>query len=424
MSPKQISISPSIEHILVMGWMPDEYIVLPPQVDRRKYVFSGFSGFSAEDFMGLISNYKNIINEVAAVPDQQEYQSIRQAFLEVYGDEDRFHEVVESHADERDIVLEPVNPNAPDSFSPITEESFGNIEDLASSIEIDRDDIVSAFDSSSHTPRGHGYPSFLLVNIGYAAYQYMGDRSDLGQTPYIILFTDVGVYPDTRRVEKEIEHRYFLENFFITYLEEVFEVDGGMIHLFFDESFNLAYTYALSIETRSSIASSYKELFEHLSQSGITLGGVFYSGASTLTKYLAEAGVIRRPIRDRMLMDRMLGQGGVSPIFRVRTEVLEDNGIELYTCFLKVSMGNVLRIEFPRHILEGEVDRYLKLIKLIYLDSLKGEGYPLTLSHAHHQAVLRFDTRIWIEEAMARAVGLEYSEVLSMKNVSKFKPLI
>lgn len=281
-------------------------------------------------------------------------------------------------------------------------------------------DILAGLDSSSHSPRGHGDPLYLLVNVGFNVWSPTLDNSrDRGYIPYFVLIKNYEL--DLRAIEKYVE-QLSIKNF-IEYLIDLRDSLGARdLYILFDESFNLGYTYSFAKELRDLFIEMYKDLFRFLDSNKVLYSGVFYSGSTLISKVLKKQGIIDYEVRDRVIMDRYLDGGSHSQVFHVYSDALEEHGLDIYTVYLKISDYNVLRIEFPSKIYRS--GRYIDIIRAIYLDAIRGDGYPYLLAKAHESCVLRGDIRRFIEIDVANVLWGSYIKSISGKNIRKWRRII
>lgn len=382
-----------------------------------RFMNSDGLGFSSEVLGRLLHEYRDVIRESVSIPSEDEWSILIDRFCKEYSDLKGIYERLSLLRGDRRVILYPVEAVRCDEPN-----TFPEYEGAGDFIRgFDSLGAILAFDSSSHSPRGHGLPDYILVNVGYHVTDFVNSGKEGGSIPYLILMRTSEL--DSRILEKYVEHKLFLIDYFMEYISRVMEaLDGRDVYLFFDESFNLSYTYALSAESRSFIAESFSNVFKYLDDLGVVYGGVFYTSSSSLTNQLRMLGSIERVVRDSLLINRILDKPGYSWVFRVESEVLSSAGIELYTSYVKVGVGNVIRVEFPKSIYES--GRYADLLKAVYLDSLMGNGYPYSLQQAHFQAVLRRDYREAVESMIADTVGIDPWIRMSRKLYSKRTPVV
>ncbi len=360
------------------------------------------AGVSREELLLLI---KKISSQVLKELVEIDLDKAVEEYRRVYSDPASFPSDIDLK-----MFLEPLTPldNYPlPSYKPLLRSFEG--------------DLLAGFDSSSHSPRGHGDPSYLLVNMGFNLWGY-GRGKNLSERRYVPYFVLIKNYEvDLRVIEKFVEHEFIRE--FVDYLIDIRDRMGYRdIYLFFDESFNLSYTYSFAKELRDVYIELYRDLFEYLDKRNILYAGVFYTGSTLISKVLKSMGRIDFEVRDRAIMDVILEEGSHSQVFHVYSEALEEHGIDVYAVYLKLSDYNVIRIEFPSRIYESR--RYVDVLRAVYLDAIRGQGYPYLLGKAHESCVLRGDIRRFIEVDVANTLKGSYVKSISGKSLRKWRRLV
>ncbi len=108
---------------------------------------------------------------------------------------------------------------------------------------------------------------------------------------------------------------------------------------------------------------------------------------------------------DRDLFQRLLPPGCRSPIYRTNSSVPRDNyGEEQQVYFYYLHGGEeIARVEVPRWVALNE--RLLSLGHSLILDQCRrGQGYPVAISEAHEQAVLRAHDRQTFKQMVSEAL--------------------
>ena len=129
---------------------------------------------------------------------------------------------------------------------------------------------------------------------------------------------------------------------------------------------------------------------------------------------------------DRELFQRLLAPGWRSPIYQTNSSVPRENyGDEQQVYFYYLHGGEeIARVEVPQWVAQDE--RLLALSHSLILDQCRrGQGYPVAISEAHEQAVIRTSDRQafknMMSEALERQGLLAYS---SEKDRSKRAPWV
>ncbi|MGP0129432.1 MAG: DNA double-strand break repair nuclease NurA [cyanobacterium endosymbiont of Rhopalodia musculus] len=128
---------------------------------------------------------------------------------------------------------------------------------------------------------------------------------------------------------------------------------------------------------------------------------------------------IIEPLRDINLWGQFLEPGQRGPLWRSSQRILElyDETQQIYFCYVNLG-SEIARVEVPAWVVE---DKPLleQALGILLGQVSKGYGYPIALSEAHNQAVIRGGDRVrfftLLEQQMIRAglqnVGTSYKEV-------------
>ncbi|MDH6060807.1 DNA double-strand break repair nuclease NurA [Chrysosporum bergii ANA360D] len=126
---------------------------------------------------------------------------------------------------------------------------------------------------------------------------------------------------------------------------------------------------------------------------------------------------IFEPLRDTTLWGTELQPGQRGPLWRSNNRILELYGEQIiYFCHVHVG-SEIARIEVPAWVAEN-LDMFNQALGLMLAQVQKGQGYPVAISEAHNQAVVRGGdkTRFFalLERQMIKAgirnVGTSYKE--------------
>ncbi len=97
-------------------------------------------------------------------------------------------------------------------------------------------------------------------------------------------------------------------------------------------------------------------------------------------------------VTDQMLFSRLLGKGERSQVFLSSSQILGEYGPHRVAFFYLGAGLEVARVEVPLWVAEDR--ELLDLVHAVVADQVeKGGGYPVTLSEAHEQAVVRGEER-------------------------------
>ncbi|NES84384.1 MAG: DNA double-strand break repair nuclease NurA [Moorea sp. SIO2B7] len=124
------------------------------------------------------------------------------------------------------------------------------------------------------------------------------------------------------------------------------------------------------------------------------------------------------PLRDTTLWGHTLEPGQRGPLWRSNSRILNlyDDAQRVYFCYVNVGT-EIARIEVPAWVVEYSA-LFEQSLSIMLGQVHKGYGYPIALSEAHNQAVVRGGDRVrffaLLEQQMIRAglknVGTSYKE--------------
>lgn len=134
---------------------------------------------------------------------------------------------------------------------------------------------------------------------------------------------------------------------------------------------------------------------------------------------------------DRKLFERTLRPGERSAVFESASHIQREYGVRDRICYFYIHIcgrspnsGEIGRVEMPQWVAEDE--HLLELVHAAVLSECeKGDGYPMILSEAHEQAVIRAREKelfYHLVEREMRASGL--SPDGSRKQASKRRPMV
>ena len=204
------------------------------------------------------------------------------------------------------------------------------------------------------------------------------------------------------------------------------KLSGENRFVLFDESFNLTYTLSWAVEKRKSMAKKVKNNITICVDKGVIPVAIFHTRSHDLIRgiaFLANKDVKDMPnVSDAMFMRMYLKNlGSRSPLFMIYSKPVRDVNLDLVGFYLKVDTYNVVRVEFPVSF----KDRVDMIHSVVFSQAVLGNGFPLAMQRAHDMAVITWDERKIIEEAIAellRRPSIEY--VLSKKELSKRWPIV
>ncbi len=129
---------------------------------------------------------------------------------------------------------------------------------------------------------------------------------------------------------------------------------------------------------------------------------------------------------DRELFQRLLNPGWRSPVYRTNSSVPRENyGDDQQVNFYYLNVGEeIARVEVPEWVARDK--RLLDLGHSLILDQCRrGQGYPVAISEAHEQAVVRGADRRLFKEMVSQSLEREGLSALgSEKDRSKRMPWV
>jgi len=125
-------------------------------------------------------------------------------------------------------------------------------------------------------------------------------------------------------------------------------------------------------------------------------------------------------VLDTQIASTFLNQNFRSTIFYSNSKIVDLYPEHLKPCFVYLNIGKeIIRLEFP--IWLTQKSEYLDLICKIAIDqSIKGQGYPVVLSEAHEQAVIKnYDKDFFYQLICKKSVEQNQRILLSPKSIKK-----
>ena len=215
-----------------------------------------------------------------------------------------------------------------------------------------------------------------------------------------------------KRLERTIIEKYCPKN------------NNGLGVLMLDESISMRYAYVYSADHRREIAEGVVELLDSIKRKGYIPVGIYYTTATdifnTLSLIIGELEN-KPPVRDSTIMNIVLNVGDRSPLFKVKSSLLEEYSLDIGAFYLKIDNRNVFRVEFPL-----EFRDHIEDIRMCVLaQSILGGGYPLALQRAHEIAVFKREDREYLLEIIARLTRRTSPDMLlSKKLLRKRVPVV
>jgi len=124
-------------------------------------------------------------------------------------------------------------------------------------------------------------------------------------------------------------------------------------------------------------------------------------------------------LKDSMVYGARLGEGERSVLFTSKSRILDDYGDHRIVAFYLNTGKEIARVEVPQWVAANPL--LLDLTHAVCVDqAAKGRGYPVALSEAHEQAVVRGADRTAFYEAVERSFIKHGAAITrSMKRISK-----
>jgi len=281
--------------------------------------------------------------------------------------------------------------------------------DLAKLSEYIHDFAIASYDSSWHSAGAHFVVSFVVYNTGYYYYSFDGSGGS-GSHPKVV----IGL-PDDWDNDIEIKnHEYKVASALADKLL------GLRKFMFMDESLNLIFSVKWSLSKRERFVQLVEAINELLVSKGVVPLGVFYTKSRDIIRTLSsmDSG-IDIVLTDKAIMNRVLEIGERSPLFKVYNKVVDKFGLDIMCFYLKLGERNIIRVEFPSRALDFiNID---DIHVAVYVDAIRGGGYPYCLIRAHEMAVLDYEDRLGIEDVIGDILGLPADMLYSMKQYSKWR---
>ena len=305
------------------------------------------------------------------------------------------------------VPVEDVESRIPPQLSEV--KSVSDIEELSNLLS---GYSLGSYDSSWHTAGAHFILTFVVYNTGYYYYCFGDGKGGSGSHPKIVIGlsddwdNDLEIKRHELRVARSLGNKLY----------------GRYKLMFLDESLNSMYAIKWSRSKREVFLNTVLDILSGLMERGVAPLGIFYTRARDLIRTLSASGAdIDIVLTDKTIMNRLLDVGERSPVFKVYNKVIDDFGLDVSCFYLKISDRNILRVEFPTHILD-----YIDVDTIhigVYIDALRGGGYPYSLIRAHEMAVLDYEDREGIEAVLADILGVPQDMLYSMKQYSKWRSL-
>lgn len=306
---------------------------------------------------------------------------------------------------------------------------------------------VVATDGSQIYPDRHFEPTCYLLNISRIAFQYGTFERPLMESVPSFRYrnNDLAGYAEevieaaTVEVISSMRDKYELEALFDTAVGV--RIPGRPILAMADGTLIRWPVGAIQDRAlRDQLVADYTAVLSQFEQEGIPVCSYISmpGGTEVVNLLRVHAGETEEGgeetlagLTDRRLFERTLAPGERSAVFESASHILREYGAANWICYFYVHVGSgagqsaeVARVEIPRWVADhpGLVD----MIHAIVLNECeKGNGYPMILSEAHEQAVIRAQERELFYQLVENQLNTAGLPALgSRKQLSKRRPAV
>ena len=264
----------------------------------------------------------------------------------------------------------------------------GNLSDR---FEVKRDlteYIVLSVDGSQIYPDRHEGFSEYLLNVGTAHFMYSSaSRAELKNKPYLFSGFENGIvitpeFVNAQRTDYELLHAVGVSRH---ESNPVIMFDGALM-----------FWHLQTPTMQERFLQHYLDYLDILHQEDKKyLGYISASHSCELVTLLQEAAKLMDApavfdhLVDTDIIEFFLKKGQFTQIFRPISDLSDLYPVPLRPCFMYLHVGSeIARIELPEYLASNqETVKYLVALTLDQVE--KGHGYPVALSEAHEQAVVK-----------------------------------
>lgn len=305
----------------------------------------------------------------------------------------------------------------------------GNLDEITAVVPHEHPYAVLAADGSQIYPDKHQGVSCYLVNTGIVHFVY-GDISlvDLFSVPTVYtVIDDTNISEDMvncRRAEQEFDlglSRSIMARDSHPEMPFVSLCDGSLIFWHLESK---------SQQIKERFLKRYIELLDGFYKQRIPIAGYISLPKSKELVALLRNGTTHRlipnesasfdTIIDTDLIGYYLPENYRTNVFKHNSNLAGNYPAPLRPCFFYLNIGNeIARVEIPAWIAEDAL--LLEQIARIIRDQcIKGNGYPIALSEAHEQAVVKAaDREFFFEMLYKMSLGMNYRMTNSQKGLKK-----
>lgn len=278
---------------------------------------------------------------------------------------------------------------------------------------------ILATDGSQIYPDRHQGLSCFLINIGRAQLNYGVTASSviLDSQPFLISQETFDNFISSSVVDA-FRNDYELKLGF-DYAQasghvDLFLVDGTIIFNHLEQ---------LESDIKNRFLSSALAILDQFYQNKILISGYISSPKSkeviNILKQKSEKPLNFQFLTDADLFAQILKPGQYSAIFSSKAQITQNYRAESIPHFVYFNTGQeIARIEFPYWVAQAHKIEFI--LSIIFDQIQKGQGYPVALSEAHEQAVVKSADRQFFYE-MLQSLTQENNKIYlsSQKSIKK-----
>ncbi len=282
--------------------------------------------------------------------------------------------------------------------------------------EFNRSKILAI--DTSEMAEHHINPYFILINVGYFFYDYGENKYYEENIPSIYTKNELEEILEERGISWLLHYlRLTKELELIRKLNK--EIGLENVFVFLDESFSSGFLSGLSDDLLKKIMNKLKENLDEMIRYKAIPIAVFYSRSRSFLNGLGKEFEETRS-SDSEFFNEILKNGQRSPVFKLISKPTSMIGNEILAFYLKISEGNVLRVETH----EDLYDKIDEIHRAVLMQSIIGEGYPYCMERAHEQAIITEEDRRFVLNMLNQALPKGYFVRASKKLEKKIHGLI
>lgn len=285
---------------------------------------------------------------------------------------------------------------------------------------------ILAIDGSQIYPDRHQGTSCYLINIGITIFLYDQDNSSvkLNSTPY--LFTIENKQDGTDIVDCKREELEFQTALDIMLLNK--NCNNSFDAFLFDGSLIFWHLESKSTAVQKEYLEKYLYLLDQFYKNQLLIGGYI-----SLPKSKELVNIIRAQLfntgkstdsvdnlLDTHIVNFNLIEQNRTILFKNHSPITKNYPNHLHPYFFYLNIGTeIVRIEIPFWIAKDK-EKITKLMSIVLDQCAKGYGYPISLSEAHEQAVVKgHDRDLFYRILQKLSVDYKQSFLTSQKSIKK-----